>query len=163
MFSGQNPPLITTLAVNCSECVRWVTRTAPGLLTVIWTSPPASRERQTPPESDSACPDIRVWDREGLTHAPKVSDSIPCQGTCEHQQSGGMNPPVQNSSLSLHLHRDLREAIKDLWAVWHIFCCCLKVHKLCVECEFWHPGDEQDLDLCVRGQICRWTSAGTMQ
>lgn len=43
------------------------------------------------------------------------------------------------------------------------FCCCLKVHKLCVECEFWHPGDEQDLDLRVRGQICRWTSAGTMQ
>lgn len=43
------------------------------------------------------------------------------------------------------------------------FCCCLKVHKSCVECEFWHAGDEQDLDLGVRGEICRWVSAETVE
>lgn len=167
MFSGQTPPLITAFAVNCTElaqsaCVESLAR-HPGC----WQSSehllqPAERGRHPQkviqPVLRSVCGTGRGW-----LMLPRCLTPSLARGRASTSSQAGWVPPVQNSSLSLHLHQDLREAMKDLWTFWHIFAVVSKIHNSCVGCEFWHPGDEQDLDLGGRVEICRWMSAGTME
>lgn len=162
MFSGQSPPLITAFTANCTELAQSACVESLARHRGCWQSSERllqAAERGTHPQKviqpvlRSVCGTGRGW-----LMLPRCLTPSLARG-CASTSSQGWDPPSKNSSLSPHL----REAMKDLWTFWHIFCCCFKVRNSCAEREFWHPGDEQDLDLGVRGEMCRWISAGTME